>query len=530
MKTFRSTSLFLIQPFALRRLLLVLLGLGLVQATSFAQSNIFSGVFWTGMSFPGFVNVAGQCNTAFKPEVYVLASSSCLPTTPWSITVTDSAGTPLTLSGLKIKSGTSLLETAGGSAPSFNLSSLAVGMGTLTVTDPCGNSELFALKIVGCIGGVALVPEIGFSSQIAPNRPATFFVQVANVGINPSPASTAFEVRDIPATTDCILTSIGMTPGTSGSGQKVSVSMNAINPGEQKGFIFEMQATPTFALGSTFTILAEVGAPYLTTDSQLVTVVASIDPNAKYGPVGYGTRHNIPKNTTLPYLITFENDPAALAPAQIVTITDYLDTSKVEPLSLQFGPVHFGHKLVAPPAGMNPFTVTVPYDVDNNPGTTADNIYVRVSGNVDQNPFSVTYGKVEWMFESLDAPGGTPPPISIGFLPPNITAPEGDGGVTFTVSQKANLAPGTLITNLASIVFDVNAPILTPVWTNRIAVPSTLQIDRINAGQVRVTWTGGTLEETDVLPAINWSAAPVQVSPWTFNPIAPQKFFRVRND
>ena len=214
----------------------------------------------------------------------------------------------------------------------------------------------------------------------------------------------------------------------------------------------------------------------------------------------------------------------------LTNTTDYLDTTKVEPISLQFGPVHFGSQVVIPPVGVNPFSVTVPYDVDNNPVTTADNIYVRVSGNVDQNPFSGTYGKVEWMFESLDAPGGNPPPINIGFLPANVTQPEGDGGVTFTVSQKANLAPGTLITNLASIVFDVNAPILTPVWTNRITVPSTLAIDRTGAGMTRITWTGGALEQSDSVVNSNWSDTPVQTSPWTFNATAPQKFFRVRND
>lgn len=149
---------------------------------------------------------------------------------------------------------------------------------------------------------------------------------------------------------------------------------------------------------------------------------------------------------------------------------------------------------------------------------------------MDQNPASGTYSKVEWMFESLDAPGGNPPPINIGFLPPNNTQPEGDGGVTFTVTQKANLSPGTLITNLASIVFDVNAPILTPVWTNRIAVPSTLGINRTQAGMMRVSWSGGVLEQASTVTANDWTNSPVQISPWTLDPAEPQKFFRVRND
>ena len=58
----------------------------------------------------------------------------------------------------------------------------------------------------------------------------------------------------------------------------------------------------------------------------------------------------IQKNTVLPYLITFENDPSALAPAQIVIITDYLDTTKVEPVSLEFGTIQFGRMTVTPPS------------------------------------------------------------------------------------------------------------------------------------------------------------------------------------
>jgi hypothetical protein len=293
-------------------------------------------------------------------------------------------------------------------------------------------------------------------------------------------------------------------------------------------YTFGMQATPSAVLGSTFTLNAAFTSTYAYIDTRVVTVVASIDPNAKYGLSGNGPLHDINPNIVLPYLITFENDPSALAPAQIVTITDWLDTSKVWPETLAFGPVHYGTQIITPPAGAIPFTVTVPYDVDGNPITTADNIFVRISGNVDQNPFSGTYGKIEWTFESLDAPGGVPPIITVGFLPPNVTAPEGQGGVTFSVMQKINLAPATLITNVASIVFDVNAPILTPVWTNRIRIPSTLSIHNATDGMIQIVWSGGTLEECDDVSHAQWSDAPVQASPWTFYPTRPKKFFRVR--
>ena len=511
-------------------LLLVTFCLLLGQSVSSGQSNTV-GFVATGNNISGFVaNYGAQCDPAHPVRIYALPDGTCSATSPWTITLTDgNTVTPhsVAVGSLNLLSGE--LRTGAGAVPTLDLTGLDVGTGTLTVTDPCGTTYSFGFSVVGCAGGAALIPYLGHNTLIAPNRAVTYTVQVANVGTVAS-VPTTLEVTGILPASDCTVTSLGMTVGNLGSSQKVSVPVPAITPGNQLVFTFEMQATPAAIVGTTFPIQAALTATYPYTDTRLIQVVASIDPNAKYGPPGYGSLHTIQKNTKLPYGIKFENDPSAPVPAQIVVITDYLDTTKVEPVTLEFGPIHFGSKIVIPPTGVNPFSVTVPYDVDGNPLTTADNIYVRVGGNVDQNPLSGTYGKVEWMFESLDAPGGNPPPINIGFLPPNNTPPEGDGGVSFTVSQKANLAPGTLITNVASIVFDVNAPILTPVWTNRIVIPSTLAIDRAAAGMVRVMWSGGTLEQSDSVVGGSWSDAPVQVSPWTFVPNAPMKFFRVRND
>lgn len=47
----------------------------------------------------------------------------------------------------------------------------------------------------------------------------------------------------------------------------------------------------------------------------------------------------------------------------------------------------------------------------------------------------------------------------LGCLPPNITAPEGQGSVLFTVRQKSGLPTTREIRNRATIVFDVNPPI-----------------------------------------------------------------------
>ena len=57
---------------------------------------------------------------------------------------------------------------------------------------------------------------------------------------------------------------------------------------------------------------------------------------------------------------------------------------------------------------------------------------------------------------------------SQGFLPPNVSPPEGDGSIFFTIAPKGSLATGIQLTNRATVVFDVNAPILTPTWTNTV--------------------------------------------------------------
>jgi len=54
-------------------------------------------------------------------------------------------------------------------------------------------------------------------------------------------------------------------------------------------------------------------------------------------------------------------------------------------------------------------------------------------------------------------------------LPPNKTSPQGEGKVVFTVKPKTTLKSGVTISNQARIVFDQNAPINTPIWSNKLA-------------------------------------------------------------
>jgi hypothetical protein len=107
-----------------------------------------------------------------------------------------------------------------------------------------------------------------------------------------------------------------------------------------------------------------------------------------------------------------------------------------------------------------------------------------------------TTGLVSARFDSIDPMTGLPPtdPL-VGFLPPNVNPPEGQGSVLFTVAPKLELGTGTELRNQASIVFDLNAPILTPEWVN------TIDKDRPSSGVLplsqnqstpnfTVSWTG----------------------------------------
>lgn len=505
--------------------------LGVIDAG--AVNVYYSSLVSVGSTPPHSYHIgAGQCDSAVEINFGVThdpASGTNAPVSGWGCTITDVNGNTVNAGSLHHNSVIpwATIVDAGGTSPKLDMTGLSPGLGVLTLTRPDGTSYSYPFEIVPCNGGVALKLQIGADNRIAPNRAMVYVVSVVNYGPGTT-ASATVDLTDILPANLCTVTPI--TPGLMLTSQKLTMTFDPLTRGESKEFWFLMQATSSAIVGTPFTVKAAFTSVYSLTDSRTITVVASIDPNAKFGPSGEGEGHDILKNTPLPYRITFENDPSALAPAQIVTITDYLDITKVEPFSLGFGPVHFGNQIVTPPAGVNPFSVTVPYDVDGNPGTPADNIYVRISGSVNQNKFSSDFGKVVWTFESLDAPNGNPPDISIGFLPPNLNTPEGDGGVSFTVMQVANLPLATLITNVASIVFDVNAPILTPVWTNTISNPvlPTVAIEQAGGGMMRVIWTGGVLEQASTVTANDWTNSPVQISPWTFDPSEPLKFFRVR--
>lgn len=188
-------------------------------------------------------------------------------------------------------------------------------------------------------------------------------------------------------------------------------------------------------------------------------IIASTDPNDKIGSPGPGTQHFIRGTEPVNYVILFENKPSATAPAQDVFVSDQLDVSKFDLSTFQLGSVNFGSTSIAPSPGSSQWTT----DVDLRP---KNNLIVRITAGLD-----VTTGLARWSFISLDPVTMLPTedPLA-GFLPPNTdaNAPAGQGSVVFTVMPKSALQTGAEIRNGASIVFDANAPIVTPTWLNTI--------------------------------------------------------------
>lgn len=180
--------------------------------------------------------------------------------------------------------------------------------------------------------------------------------------------------------------------------------------------------------------------------------------------------------------VEFENTPTATLPAARVVVTDQLDPTKVDLSTFTLGSIGWGSTVVSVPAGLKSYATTAAVDAT---------ISVRVQGSVD-----TTTGLVRWTFDTIDPVTHlVPSDPTLGFLPPDTDGKKGQGAVTFTVMPNAGLAHATAIANQATVVFDANAPILTPTWTNTI--DTTVPTTRVQAAtgvvgttNVAVSWSG----------------------------------------
>lgn len=212
-----------------------------------------------------------------------------------------------------------------------------------------------------------------------------------------------------------------------------------------------------------------------------------LDPNEIVGPGGFGPDHyRQSDNAAYPYVIRYENDPEqATAPAQEVIITHQLDTDH-DWSTFELGTFGFGDLNVNVPAGLQDYQTRVTYhNQDNSP------LFVDFSASLNRQT-----GMVTWAMRSVDPEtGALPDGVFDGFLPVNDDSARGEGFVQYAIQPKSNLASGTRFDHQASIIFDINDPILTNVFTNIIddlTPASSVGALAATSGTTTfpVTWTG----------------------------------------
>ncbi len=182
------------------------------------------------------------------------------------------------------------------------------------------------------------------------------------------------------------------------------------------------------------------------------------DPNDISGPAGFGPEGFIVPQPPLPYLIRFQNLPAAEGPAAEVFVTHVLDAD-LDLDTFELNEFGFGDLIVPVPAGRQNFSTRL--DLRSTRG-----VFVDVAVDLDRFTRTVT-----WTFQAID-PETQDLPASpfVGFLPPDKVAPEGQGFVSFTIRTKQASPTGTRIDARATIVFDTNPPIDTNIAVNTVDV------------------------------------------------------------
>ncbi len=173
------------------------------------------------------------------------------------------------------------------------------------------------------------------------------------------------------------------------------------------------------------------------------------DPNQKIGPTGFGTNGFITASGTLAYRVDFENETNASAPAQQVVLTDQL-SGNLDWSTFRLAEVGFGDQLIVVPPNSQHFETNVPVSY------LGTNFEVQIEAGLQ-----LYSGLVYANFRSIDPATSLPPPVNIGFLPPEDGTGRGMGHIAYTINAKPNLPTGTQIRNVARISFDLLPSIAT---------------------------------------------------------------------
>ena len=184
--------------------------------------------------------------------------------------------------------------------------------------------------------------------------------------------------------------------------------------------------------------------PCLTCSPIIITPASSEDPNGKIGPVGFGSANWVSDGAALPYTIDFENSTNATAPAQVVNISDPL-SSNFDWTTFELSEISFGDQFIPIPPNSLYFATNIDMSY------RGVDFVVKIEAGID-----LATGEVFANFTSIDPLTDLPPPVNVGFLPPEDGTGRGTGHVTFFIQPQPHLPTGTQITNVAFIQFDEN--------------------------------------------------------------------------
>ncbi len=219
-------------------------------------------------------------------------------------------------------------------------------------------------------------------------------------------------------------------------------------------------------------------------DLSVTSQINPFDPNDITGPRGFGPEGYIaPTDRPLEYTVRFENLDEATAPAQVVIVTQQLDPD-LDFSTLELKSFGFGDLMVEVPEGRDFLDVRL--DVVEKLG-----VYLDIDAD-----FNTDTGLLTWTFTSLDPQTfDLPADLLTGFLPPNRTAPEGQGVLRYSLRHKSDLATGAQLEAKASIYFDVNEPIDTNTALNTIDrdAPNSMVLalpEAVGTASFTVDWSG----------------------------------------
>lgn len=190
--------------------------------------------------------------------------------------------------------------------------------------------------------------------------------------------------------------------------------------------------------------------------SHPVNFPASVAPN---DIIGYsspsGTGYIGKTVRTLGYTVEFENDPEfATASALTVVIDNKLDGGVFDLTSFRPVSLRLGKKEVSFDGNSRNLVTTVDMRPEINGIAQATVAYDAETGDIKLTIESLSPYTMELTDDVMQ-----------GFLPVNING-EGIGEFCYSIDLRETLADGTGVDNKATITFDSNEPIETPIWHN----------------------------------------------------------------